>query len=168
MGRDIEKRSVTVRSGAGTEETSVANTSIAIRQDEWVNLEFWGEPLCSDVATYIRKGERIAVRGRLKSDTYMNKTTFKVRVDRVSKVLSRDAGGGNAPGQEDREFSRSYQGGNIQGGPSNSPTPQQQGNMSGSSPRYGSKPQRPQQGTTTRLMPSNERPAQGARHRTQR
>ena len=118
LGRDPELRTT-------AEGTSVANIAIAITEKykdkhgvqkevtEWVNIAFFGR-LAEVVAQYLRKGSKIYVEGKLKTDKYEKngevRYSTKIIGERMDMLGSRDEKKQNGkPESEDANYQADVQ-----------------------------------------------------------
>ncbi len=58
---------------ATTETYTVKSTGEKKKETEWHNLEFWGKIVDSVIDKYVKKGNRIYVEGKIKTDKWEDK-----------------------------------------------------------------------------------------------
>lgn len=77
--RDLSDNTRVARfSLATTEKFRSKKTGELVEQTEWHNIVCW-QSLANLAADYIKKGSKLYIEGRIKSDTWMDKTTQEKR-----------------------------------------------------------------------------------------
>lgn len=78
--RDLSDNTRVARfSLATTEKFRSKKTGELVEQTEWHNIVCW-QSLANLAADYIKKGSKLYIEGRIKSDTWMDKTTQEKRI----------------------------------------------------------------------------------------